>query len=103
MLSVLVSANGLKNEIYSCVVRLFREESYNRKNRNNRRIVPNRKIGESEESCLKTHFLLFSDLTIIGPFCISAWCLEVSIYEILIEYLLNRTLYVQFSAQAEII
>ena len=69
MLSALVSANGLKNEIYSCVVRLFREESYNRKNRNNRRIVPSRKIGESEESYLKTHFLLFSDLTIIAPFC----------------------------------
>ena len=68
MLSALVSANGLKNEIYSCVVRLFREESYNRKNRNNRRIVPSRKIGESEESYLKTHFLLFSDLTIIAPF-----------------------------------
>ena len=62
----LVSAiNGLKNEIYSCVVRLFREESYNRKIR---RIVPSRKIGESEESYLKTHFLLFSDLTIIAPF-----------------------------------
>ena len=66
--SSLVSANGLKNEIYSYVVRLFRKESYNRKNRNNRRIVPSRKIGESEESYLKTHFLLFSDLTIIAPF-----------------------------------
>ena len=57
MCSALVSANGLKNEIYSCVVRLFREESYNRKNR---RIVPSGKIGELDESYLKTHFLLFS-------------------------------------------
>ena len=30
--------------------------------------MPSRKIGESEESYLKTHFLLFSDLTIIAPF-----------------------------------
>ena len=51
MCGALVSANGLKNEIY----------------RNNRRIVPSRKIGESEESYLKTHFLLFSELTIIAP------------------------------------
>ena len=43
MCSALVSANGLKNEIYSCVVRLFQV----RKSENGK----NRIIGRIVESC----------------------------------------------------